>query len=1041
MRVMTARRPWFSGLAGCALLSLSAALAGRAAGGGAPARPVGKQVAKQSTAAPAPEAARLTAGDFFEARIRPLLVENCYACHGPDRQMAGLRLDSRAAMLKGGAHGPALIPGEPDKSALIRAVHYTGAIKMPPPGKLPASAIDALTIWVKLGAPWPETSAATATAGGFTITAAQQSHWAFQPVRKPPLPAVKDTAWPSSPIDFFILHSLEQKGLRPNRPADKITLLRRATFDLTGLPPTIAEIDAFLADHSPNAFARVVDRLLASPHYGERWGRHWLDVARYADTKGYVFNEDARYPNAYTYRDYVIRAFNEDLPYNRFILEQVAADRLLAQQAPDASRQAPDKAAASAMPGSGAQTLASSVSRRPLRGAPPAEPKAKLAAMGFLTLGRRFLNNPPDIIDDRIDVVSRGLMGLTVACARCHNHKFDPIPQKDYYSLYGVFASSTEPAPVVITPTSQNEPYFAHEKQLKETEEQAETLAQSQQERLLAQLRASAADYMLAAHELSRSPEAISAESWAEKRGLNPLVFQRWQHFLAETPRRFEPVFRPWKEAIRASTPDDTKKPDAAPLNPLVARTLGDHPPTAPAELAQRYGALFAAVEKQWQALQTTHRIAAALAADTGAKAPEPPSALPDADADAVRQALYGRESPLKLETEALEPYFEASARDSLKALREKAERLRQTLPPAPRYAMTLEDAKDPHNVHVFLRGNPRNPGEEAPRQFLQIVAGEKRRPFQDGSGRLELAQAIASPANPLTARVMVNRIWLHHFGEGLVRTPSDFGMRSDPPTNPGLLDYLAARFVELGWSIKKLHRLIMLSSAYRMSSDDNPRGHKIDPENRLLWRVNRRRLELEPLRDSLLAVAGRLDPAIGGPAVEITKPPYPTRRTVYGFIDRQNLQNLFRTFDFASPDTTNAQRHETTVPQQALFMMNSPFVEEQARAVAARPDVLAYPEPARRIRYLYRLLFGRLPTADEVNLGFQFLKQAPTAPSPPSALTQTSLTAAPGAEASPVKSEEQKPNAGKEDAPKPLTAWEQYVQVLLMTNEFAFVD
>jgi hypothetical protein len=1039
MRVMRVRLPWISGLAGCALLSLSAAMAGRAAGAGGPAPPVAKRTeAKKRLAAPTADAARLTAGDFFEARVRPLLAENCYACHGPERQMAGLRLDSRAAMLKGGAHGPALAPGDPDKSALIRAVHYTGAIKMPPQGKLPASAIDVLTAWVKLGAPWLETPAAAALPpGGFTVTAAQQSHWAFQPVRKPPLPAVKDTAWPTSPIDRFILHPLEQKGLRPNNPADKLTLLRRATFDLTGLPPTLAEIDAFLADHSPNAFARVVDRLLASPRYGERWGRHWLDVARYADTKGYVFNEDARYPNSYSYRDYVIRAFNDDLPYNRFVLEQLAADRLLAQQAPE-------EANASATPGSGHETLASSASRLA-----SAEPKAKLAAMGFLTLGRRFLNNPPDIIDDRIDVMTRGLMGLTVSCARCHNHKFDPIPQKDYYSLYGVFASSVEPEPVVITPPSQNEPYFAHEKQLKETEAQAANLTQGQQDRLQAQFRARAGDYLLAAQTLAHSPEAVSLEAWAEKRSLNPLLLQRWQHFLTETPKRFEPIFRPWKEATRSSTPETGNGPGAAPpppLNPLVARMLGDRPPTTPAELAERYGALFATVEKQWQDLQTTHRIAAALAADTGAKEPEPPTALPEADAEAVRQALYGRESPLKFETEALEPYFEASARDSLKALREKAEKLRETLPPAPEYAMTLADATEPHNVHIFLRGNPRNPGEEAPRQFLQVVAGETRRPFQQGSGRLELAQAIVSPNNPLTARVMVNRIWLHHFGEGLVRTPSDFGMRSDPPTNAELLDYLASRFVAGargaggGWSVKKMHRLIMLSSVYQMSSDDHPRGHKIDPENRLLWRMNRRRLELEPLRDSLLAVAGRLDPTIGGPAVEITKPPFPTRRTVYGFIDRQNLQPLFRTFDFASPDTTNAQRHETTVPQQALFMLNSPFVVEQARAVAARPDVIAYQEPARRIRYVYRLLFGRLPTPDEVALGLQFLKQAPADPSPPSGVTQASL-ATPRAGVAQVKSEEPKPSASKEETPKPLSAWEQYVQVLLMTNEFAFVD
>jgi hypothetical protein len=353
---------------------------------------------------------------------------------------------------------------------------------------------------------------------------------------------------------------------------------------------------------------------------------------------------------------------------------------------------------------------------------------------------------------------------------------------------------------------------------------------------------------------------------------------------------------------------------------------------------------------------------------------------------------------------------------------------------------MVLEDAKEPHNPHVFIRGNPGNPGDEVPRQFPLILAGDHRKPFEQGSGRLELAQAIASKENPLTARVMVNRIWLHHFGEGLVRTPSDFGMRSEPPTHPELLDYLATRFVEEGWSVKQMHRLIMLSSAYQMSSEEDARGQKLDPENRLLWRMNRRRLDLEALRDSLLAVSGQLDPKIGGPAVEITKPPYPPRRTIYGFIDRQNLQGMFRTFDLASPDTTNSLRHQTTVPQQALFMMNSPFVVDQARHVAARPELAAMKDPARRIRYAYRLLFGRLPSADEVALGLRFTQSPVAGRQPPGG----------GTSGAPGKGEVLLASTGKpEDSSSPLkkdpamslSPWEEYIQVLLMTNEFAFVD
>jgi hypothetical protein len=1029
------RRPWAAALIGSSAISLSAAMAGLAANKPAapPTAAAAQRPAVPKAVPPKAADAQLQAHDFFETKVRPVLAASCYSCHGPERQMAGIRLDSRAAMLKGGNTGPVLAPGDPEKSALVRAVRHTGKVKMPPSGKLPEATIQALTDWVKIGAPWPDTpvsSVASSPSNRFTITAQQQRHWAFQPVRKPGLPVVKNTSWPTSPIDFFVLTRLEKRGLQPNPQASKLTLIRRATFDLTGLPPTVAEIDAFLADRSPDAFARVVDRLLASPRYGERWGRHWLDVARYADTKGYSFTEDSRYPHAFTYRDYVIRAFNQDLPYNQFLVEQLAADRLVASQASGVRREASEKADGGANAGVEEQKLTPHASRLT-----PATPK--LAAMGFLTVGRRFLNSQPDIIDDRIDVVMRGTMGLTVSCARCPDHKFDPIPTKDYYSLYGVFASSTEPAPVVITPPSRNEPFFAHEKRLKAAESEVSELTETQVERLRTQFRARAADYMLAVRELERTPEAKSAEAWAAERGLNPLVLKRWQKLLSETPRRFAPIFQPWKEFESKAPPAPGDPQAARDVHPLVARMLAERQPGTPAELAQRYGAVFAEVEKRWQERRQLHRIAAALAKESGQKEPEPPTALPDAAEETVRQVLYGRESPPSVKEEELEPFFEAAARDSLKTLQEKVAKLRETMPPAPEYAMVLQDGKEPRNAKVFVRGNPRNPGEEAPRQFLQIVAGEKRQPFQDGSGRLELARAIADPRNPLTPRVMVNRVWLHHFGEGLVRTPGDFGMRSDPPTHPELLDYLSTRFMEQGWSVKKLHRLIMLSSTYQMTSDINPRGEKADPENRLLWRMNRRRLELEPLRDSLLAVAGRLDRRIGGPAVEITKAPFPARRTVYGFIDRQNLQGLFRTFDFASPDTTTAQRYRTTIPQQALFMLNSPFVAEQVRALAARSDLLAYQEPERRINYLYRLLFGRLPSAEERALGSKFVGATGDAPST-TQVTQASLAAAAGRGPAPVKTAAEKTSPPEL---KQFSPWEQYVQVLLMTNEFMFVD
>ncbi|HEV3021108.1 MAG TPA: DUF1549 and DUF1553 domain-containing protein, partial [Pirellulales bacterium] len=508
--------------------------------------------------------------------------------------------------------------------------------------------------------------------------------------------------------------------------------LRRASFDLTGLPPTAAEVDAFEQDPAPDAFAKVLDRLLASPRYGERWGRHWLDVARYADTKGYVFTEERRYAYAYTYRAYVIKAFNDDLPYDQFILEQLAADRLAAEgQSADPSR---------------------------------------MAAMGFLTLGRRFLNNQHDIIDDRIDVTARGLLGLTVACARCHDHKFDPIPTKDYYSLYGVFASSSEP-------------------------KEGPLLAQPQQ------------------------------------------------------------------------TPE------------------------------------FVAFDKELKARE---------------------------------QAVADFKEKNKAELAAKNRKF----RDELTALQKKVDAWKAASPAAPPRAMVLEDLPQPREPHVLLRGNPGNEGPKVPRQFLAVLAGDKRQPFKNGSGRLELAHAIASPDNPLTARVLVNRVWLHHFGNALVRTPSDFGVRSEPPTHPALLDWLAATFMDDGWSLKRLHRLILLSSAYQQASDERADCAALDPENRLLWRMNRRRLDFESMRDSYLAVSNGLDRALGGRPIDIWAPPFSPRRSVYAYLDRQDLPGVFRVFDFANPDVSNDQRPRTTVPQQALFAMNSPFVLDQVRRLAARPEV-----------------------------------------------------------------------------------------------------
>ncbi|MFN3650551.1 MAG: PSD1 and planctomycete cytochrome C domain-containing protein [Armatimonadota bacterium] len=907
-----------------------------------------KKPAPAAPAAPADPAVSPEAAEFFEKKIRPVLAEQCYSCHGAKLQQAGLRLDSRAALLRGTDAGhPSLVPGEPDKSPLIQVLRFDGKVKMPPQGKLADPVLADFTEWVKMGAPWP--------GGGVQASAAPDpaKHWAFQPVRKPALPTVKNTAWAKTPVDTFILSKLEAKGLKPSPPTDRRTLLRRASYDLTGLPPSAEEIEAFVNDTSPNAWEKAVDRLLESPHYGERWARHWMDVARYADTKGYVFQEERRYPYAYTYRDWLIEAFNKDLPYDQFLVQQIAADHLEL-----------------------------------------GDDKRPLAAMGFLTLGRRFLNNQADIIDDRMDVVFRGAQGLTVSCARCHDHKFDPIPIKDYYSLYGVFASSSEPRDLpLISKPQQTAEYLEFEKQLRELEGAVNQFVAQEREKVLADARAKIAVSMLAVREVAAGAEARAV---AEKHGLPAGLVQRWRNFLTATSKTHHPVFAAWHEL--SAIPDAefaAKAPELAAryaanadpqkrLNSFVAKLFEGAPPASLADVAERYGKL--------------------LGGDYGQLGGSD-------DAAQIKQALYAIGAPLEIDGGEAERLFNRDQRNRLQELRQKVDAFKVNSPAAPPRAMVLVDNPQPTNPRVFLRGNPNNPGPEVPRQFLAVLSGPERQPFQKGSGRLELAQQIASEQNPLTARVMVNRVWGLHFGTPLVDTPSDFGLRTERPIHAGLLDYLAWKFMESGWSLKTLHKEILLTAAYRQSSAFNAAAAKVDPENSLYWRANRQRLDWEALRDTLLAAAGKLDLTVGGPSVDILTPPFAPRRTVYGFIDRQNLPGLFRVFDLASPDTHSPARYETTVPQQALFLMNSPFIVQQAKNLAARPDVTAEKTPEARIQRLYRVVYGRAAAADEIALGLKFLNGA-------------GVTL-----------------AASQSTGEKLSPWERYAQALLMSNELAFVD
>jgi hypothetical protein len=866
--------------------------------------------------------------EYFETKVRPLLADHCYSCHGPKKQSAGLRLDTAAGLKAGADNGSVFVPGDPAKSRLISSVQRKGEYPMPPKTPLPADAVAALTEWVKTGAAIPDDAADK------DPNADPKKHWAFQPVKAPTVPSVQNAA---SPIDAFVRVKLTEKGLTAAGRADKRTLIRRAYFDLIGLPPTAEEVEAFAKDSAPDAWEKLIDKLLASPQYGERWGRYWLDIARYADSKGYVLTQERSFAFSYTYRDYVIRSFNEDKPYDRFVTEQLAADLL-----------------------------------------PLGEDKRPLAAMGFLTLGRRFLNNQQDIIDDRIDVVTRGFMGLTVTCARCHDHKYDPIPTKDYYSLYGVFASSNEPNELPLIGTVQRTPEviaFEQEVAKREAEHKAEIAKRHAAHLKKLREAPAVAEYIRAVLD-ARGAGGESVQNSLRQRDLTRFVFDRWRTFLDAEWKAKSPVYAPLLALAAIPEKDFEAKALAAlpkDANPIIVKAITEAKPKT----------LKAALEA----------FVAAITAEIPAEPTKEQTAL------ATWRAADG---PVDIALADAQKIFNRADRDALEAIRKKIDTFTATNPNAPPRAHVLAEGAPVQPV-VFLRGNPNNRGPVVPRQAPEIVAGANRKPFTQGSGRLELAQTIASPDNPLTARVMANRVWLGHFGHGLVRTPSDFGVRSDPPTHPELLDWLASTFVKDGWSVKRLHKRIMLSATYQQSSATSAEVYKTDPENRWLSHQNRRRLDFEALRDALVFSAGRLDLTAGGKPVDLFKAPFSTRRTVYGQIDRTNLPGTFRVFDVASPDTHSPQRFQTTVPQQALFLMNSPFVQEQALALAARRELTAAKTPEQKVTALYRVALGRTPTKAELTLATEF-----------------------------VSDDDPKAAFGR---------WPQLAQVLLLSNEFAFVD
>jgi cytochrome c553 len=800
---------------------------------------------------------------FFEAHIRPVLADRCYKCHSrdADKIKGGLMLDTREGMLHGGDTGPAIVPGKPEDSLIIDAISYKDAdLQMPPKGdKLSDQEVSDITDWIRRGAFDPRSlvvKGSSSTYGGVG-----KDHWSFLPVKDSPVPAVADPAWCKTPVDNFVLARLEENGIRPNPVADKYTLIRRATFDVTGLPPTEEEVQRFLVDDSPDAWGKVVDRLLASPRYGERWGRYWLDVARYADTKGDTPNrEDPRFPFAWTYRDYVINAFNTDKPYNQFILEQLAEDRLLADE---------------------------------IRSGNPRPDQSPLAAMGFLTLGNRFENSKNDIINDRIDVTTKAFLGLTVSCARCHDHKFDPIPTADYYSLYNVFANAVEP---------KEDPWL---------------------------------------HPVPKTPELVD-----------------------------------YLTKMKAAS--DVK----------------------------------AGIDLQFAELRR--------------------AGLPEADRAAKRRELV---------------------KDLVMANKQLVDL--EFTPAAPPKADVLIDVRNPRNYPVLLRGEPQNYGPETTRHFLSILSPDPKHPipFYHGSGRLELAHAIASPSNPMTARVLVNRVWQQHFGTGFVSTPDDLGNQSAPPTDPELLDYLATRFVRDGWSIKSLQRLIMLSNAYQESSAGNPAYAAIDPDNKLQWRYSVRQLDFEQLHDSILDIAGTLDFTMGGRPVPIGAEGFATRRAVYAFIDRRNPAEILTQFNFPNPSVPTGKRFLTQVPQQQLFLMNSPLVIETARKLTHTPEFLEQTTDELRVADLYLHVFQRPPTPDEVRLCLHYVESNPGGTALEAAQTAQSEKASRYAEVQARLADNASLNLRRKNAPQvepgagafktrdPLDAWTKLAHGLFQSDEAMFLN
>jgi Protein of unknown function (DUF1549)/Protein of unknown function (DUF1553)/Planctomycete cytochrome C len=1011
MRLLSSPRAWIA--SACCLLAASA----------------GIRLSAQADKTAVPTAVQV---EFFEANIRPVLIDTCGECHAGDED-GDLRTDSRAALLKGGETGPAIVPGDPEKSLLIHVIRRDeGFPRMPKKKtKLPEATIAAFVEWIKQGAPWPDDKAGAlkpraAAPPSPAITAEQRAWWSFQPLARPAPPAVTNAEWVKTDIDRFVLARLEREALQPVKPADRRTLIRRATLDLTGLPPTSEEVDAFVADPAPDAFAKVVDRLLASPRYGEAWGRHWLDVARYAeddprslDPMGRGYNP---YPNAYLYRDWVVKAFNDDLPYDRFVKAQLAADQMDEK-----------------------------------------ERVRMLPALGFLGVGPWYYDNGSvevtraDERHDRVDVVSRGFLGLTVACARCHDHKYDPIPQRDYYSMAGVFLNSPYHE-YPLAPASVVDEYKALEKKKKNKQDLLSDFTNTESDQLGETLALQTSKYMQAAWRVTGEPKEDAA-AVATKEKLDYELFQRWLRFLAKPPK-FYPYLKKWQEMIKDGGSEDEAKTLATEFQDLVVEVMFSAREIKEENDIIRAKALPGTKKKDKANLPNEFITNDDFCPGCGLELKSLPGDKAFLYADMFRNDYADSADPANAKEDdkpglfvfrgpGLDRWLGADRRRYIDDLRDDLKALDKSLPPKYAYVHGVQDVEKPVPIKVAIRGNPFKPGDEVTRHVPSILVDGDPAPFSKGSGRQELADAIVK--QPIAMRVIVNRVWKWHFGTGLVNSPSNFGKIGDPPSNAELLEYLASWFAENGYSIKKLQRQMMLSAVYQSSADDSPAAFAKDSGNRWYWRANRRRMTAEEVRDSALFVAGSLDDKMGGPSEELT--PSAARRTLYAKVSRYKLDSFLQLFDFPAPTISAEQRFSTNVPLQRLFLMNSDFMQQQAEKLAR--VLLPEADNTARIAKAYRTLFGREPRPEELAAGLEYLSAEPL----------RSYEERKAADAKRKDEEKGKPAPKKDDKPKmgegmmagvtgpgapdeknkkemlPVTPLGRYLKVLLSSSEFLFID